>query len=169
MKGLAFAISEVFQIAGIIACIIFVIFLWKGYYFDVGIQVNEGREERSVITIANILLSSPRLAYEEDGRIQRAVLDSSKLSSISANDLINEVSYPKTKYKVSVKNLRTGNTWEIKPDLTDYKLKYEKSFPVSIKENEQIDLGIMTVKLYNYEPPPEEETSGRHQGGRERI
>jgi|YelNatPaOPRAMG01_1025707.scaffolds.fasta_scaffold06588_5 hypothetical protein len=167
LKGLAFAVNEVIQIAGIVTCIIFIIFLWKGYYFDIGIKVEEGREERSAITIGNILLSSPRLAYEEDGRIQRAILDSSKISSVSANDLIQEVCYPNTKYKIEIKNLRTGQTWEIKPDLTNYEFKYEKSFPISIKMNDQIDFGIMKVKLYHYKPPEEE--SSRHQGGREGI
>lgn len=160
MKGLAFAVKEVIEIACIIALIIMIIFFWKGYYFDIGIKVNEGREERSLITIANILLSSPHLTYIEDGRIQRAILDSSKLSSVSGEDLIKEVSYPHTKYSLEIKSIITGKIWTIKPDLTNYVLKFEKSFPVSIKSSDQIDLGIMKVKLYSYQPPESETERG---------
>jgi hypothetical protein len=105
-------------------------FLMYGRYFDIRTIVRSNEAKRHAINMAQVLLSSDKLVYEEefdDGskRFHRAVFDKAKLDAelvkqselipailgSKSKELIESVSYPDTMTKIVVTDVDEGNTW----------------------------------------------------------
>ncbi len=104
--------------AGLIA---FVYILGIENFFDIKVIVKEFQIERQTIDLAQALLTSEQLAYNDGNRFYRAIYDKGKLDSmlkkgetgfdfLSPNDKIT-VMYPNSVAIFQVKDLKTGETW----------------------------------------------------------
>jgi len=151
-KGLAASIWEVFNAFAVIGMIIFVVFIWKGSNFDLNYVVTSGENQRRIITIGQILLSSPDLVVIEEGRFMRSTMDPAKLDDLMVNsqDLYQKIGYPDTSYKFKITDFRNGKSWSIKPRRIEGNVEYEKKFPLTIKySDDEINVGVMELKFYS--------------------
>lgn len=92
-KGLVLTVSAVIEGLFFIGCIAILYWLFLSRILDIHVSVNEATAERHATNLANVLISSEKLAYEKDGKISRGILDSSKLDEvfIKKNDFLSGV------------------------------------------------------------------------------
>lgn len=150
-KGLAASIWEVFNTFVVIGMIIFVVFIWKGSYFDLNYIVTSGEDQRRIITIGQILLSLPDLAVIDNERVMRSTMDPVKLDSLmtDSQDLYQKIRYPGTSYKFKIMDYKSGKTWLITPGTIEADVEYIKKFPLTIKySDDKINVGVMELKFY---------------------
>jgi hypothetical protein len=151
-KGLAIPISEVFNALMLIAFIVFAIYIWKGSYFDINILVQTEENQRRIVTLGQILLSSPRLVAFEDERALRDILDPAKLDALvlDSQNLYQEVNYPNSSYEFTVKDkIDPNKVWPISPGKIVADFEFERQFPLTIKYSDnEINPGIMELKYY---------------------
>ena len=144
MKGLVLSFEEFIACIVLLVMIIYVVFMWHTSYFDLNFIVSVADEQRKMINLAQIIVSSPRIAVIRDDRLKRAVLDSSKLANLG--DLCNDILYPNTSYEVKIKDLDNGNSWSttcgsIQPDAT-----YQMFVPLSIRYSDfEVHVGEMNL------------------------
>lgn len=145
-KGQAFTPANF--LAGLLAVsfVVFILYLWYGKYFDVQTIVKENEFERKEITLAQILLSSDKLAYVDENKvIHRAVLDKTKLDNIEkdSKSLFSEIGYPDSEYYVEIRDLVNDKEWKIgKEGLV------LRDFPVAIRYSfDEVHTGMMYITL----------------------
>lgn len=87
-------------------------FLLLGYYIDVEAAVVSAEVERHNINLAQVLISSPRIAYSDGEKIYRGILDWEKVNNqlTSGSELLNEIGYPNSIMVISVRNLDTDES-----------------------------------------------------------
>jgi len=152
-KGLTIPIMEVFGSLAIIAFMIMIMFMWKGIYFEIQTLVQAEENQRRIVTLAQIFLSSPRLVIFEDERALRAMLDPAKLDGLVQDSqiLYQEVGYLNATYEFTIRDLvNNNNVWSISPPgniVADE--KYERKFPLVIKYSDnEINPGLIELKYY---------------------
>lgn len=115
--------------AGVIALLYFLLF---GRYFDIHAIVVSNEAKRHVINMAQVLLSSDKLVYEEDfgngmKRFHRGVFDKNKLDEqlmthcvnfpkncdIKDSEVREEISYPNTGTQIVVSDLDSDTSWTL--------------------------------------------------------
>lgn len=80
-KGLSLVVSAVLGALFTIGVIALFYWLFLSKILEIHVAIDEATTERHAINLANVLISSEKLAYE-DGKIQRGVLDSNKLDNL---------------------------------------------------------------------------------------
>jgi hypothetical protein len=126
MKGQAFSFSQMLMMFVILACIIIVLALFFGGFFDTHTMVEGSDVERHAITMANVLLSSRNLAYSDGSKNLRGIFDKKKLdknllkeeSSLDILGLRNSardlgISYPNSIAFVRISDLETNDVWYV--------------------------------------------------------
>lgn len=150
-KGIVLTISTVLEGLFVVGVIAFLYWFFLSRVLEIHVTVNEATIERHAINLANVLISSEKLAYEEDGKISRGILDSSKLDSVFVRkdkfleEVINQKSFPSTDIGIGY-----PNTWNL-VDVIDLETCQSSgcdgwiislSGPVSLQ-------GLSTVKFVN--------------------
>jgi len=133
-KGMATSIAQVLTALAAIGVIAFLYFLMYGKYFELHTIVMSNEAKRHVIDMAQVLLSSDKLVYEEDfgglesnkiKRFHRAIFDREKLDEQLINEyyfisqgtvtkdseIRREVSYPNAATKIIVYDMESGTRW----------------------------------------------------------
>ena len=144
MKGQYKILADTFLGLLIVALCIAIYFIFIGYYVIIKGIVNDADNERNAMNLGHILISSEMLAYSDDERIYRDILDESKLDSIDTGKLFGDISYPSYQYFVTVNDLESGKTWTIG---NSFDAKIVKTLPVAIKSGNEIDVGSISVYL----------------------
>ena len=146
MKGLVFGLQQYIASVFLLVMIVYVVFMWHSSYFDLNFMVSVADEQRKTINLAQIILSSPKIAVIENERLERGVMDSNKLNSIG--NVCGEALYPKTSYQLTVRDLVNGNTWSTNCGFVIAKAWYEIYVPLSIEYSAlDIHIGEMYLKL----------------------
>lgn len=133
-KGIATWIAQMLTALVAIGSVAFLYFLLFGRYFEINAIIISNEAKRHVINMAQVLLSSDKLVYEEEfvgangaitKRFHRAVFDKNKLdeqlineayfntykSTTRDSEIRREVSYPNTATNIIVYDLDSGNKW----------------------------------------------------------
>jgi len=126
MKGLALSFSQMLMMFVILGCIIIVLALFFGGYFDTHTMVEGSDVERHAITMANILLSSKNLTHSDGNKFLRGIFDKEKLDKSllkqeSILDILNlrnsardlGIAYPNSIAFVRVSDLETNDAWYV--------------------------------------------------------
>jgi hypothetical protein len=150
-KGISGSLMEVFSSLTLIAFIIIAIYVWRGSYFDIAILVQSEEEQRRIITLGQILLSSSHLVNTEDDRAIRGVMDSTKLDSLVTDSqvLYQEIGYPNSTFKFTIKDKTNNNVWPISSGQINADAQYDRNFPLTIQYPDgQINPGEMELTYY---------------------
>ena len=94
-KGISLTFSAVLEGLFLIGAVALLFWLFLSKILDIRVAIDEATTERHAINLANVLISSEKLAYKDE-KILRGVLDSSKLDNlfIKKNSFIlNPLSY----------------------------------------------------------------------------
>ena len=128
-KGIATWIAQTLTALVAIGAVAFLYFLMYGRYFELHSIVRSNEAKRHVINMAQVLLSSDKLVYEEEAggmkRFYRGVFDRGKLdeqlvdedyfstySSVTKDSEIRrEVSYPNSATQIIVYDMDSGERW----------------------------------------------------------
>jgi hypothetical protein len=81
-KGLALTFGAVLEGLFTIGALSLLYWLLLSRFLEIHLAVTEATVERHAINLANVLISSEKIAYEKDEKISRGVLDSSKLDDV---------------------------------------------------------------------------------------
>lgn len=81
-KGIVLTFSAVIEGLFIIGVLGFLYWFFLSRFVNIRVSIDETLTERHAINLANVLMSSEKLAYEENGKISRGILDSNKLDSV---------------------------------------------------------------------------------------
>lgn len=121
-KGIVLTFGMVLEGLFVIGIIALLYWFFLSRILEIHMVIDEMTAERHAMNLANVLISSEKLAYEEDGKIQRDVLDSEKLDSIfsTKHDFLSNIKtllepkdigigYPNTLNLVEVIDLDTCN------------------------------------------------------------
>lgn len=144
MKGQYKILADTFLGLLVVALCIAIYFVFIGYYVIIKGIVNDADNGRKAMNLGHILISSDMLAYSDDQRTYRDILDENKLDSIDTEKLFGEISYPSYQYFVTVNDLDSGKTWTIG---NSFDTKIVKTLPVAIKIGNDIDVGSISVYL----------------------
>jgi len=146
MKGQMKILADMFMALLTIALFIALYFTFEGVYLDFRVKIVGAEYERSLINIAQVLLSSDKLVYSNGFQIYRGILDETKLASLQkdSSKLFEEISQKNYMYSINIENLDSKNSWSI-GEKFDANIK--KSFPVAIKHGNEIQIGKMTLNL----------------------
>lgn len=92
-KGIALTISAALESLFVLGIIAFIYWFFLSRILDIRVSVMEATAERHAINLANVLISSEKLAYKDNGKISRGILDASKLDNvfINKNDFLADV------------------------------------------------------------------------------
>jgi len=125
-KAVATWIIQVATTLFAIGVIAFLYFFLFGRYFDIHAIVVSNEAKRHVINMAQALLSSDKLVYEEDfgggmKRFHRGVFDKNKLDEqlmthsldIKDSEVREEISYPNTGTQIVVSDLESDTSWTL--------------------------------------------------------
>jgi hypothetical protein len=96
------------------------------------------------MNLVQVLISSDKLAYLDEKRVHRAILDEEKLDNLNINDLFSEINYPSYKYSFTVTNLDSGKSWNFGDN---FDTKIRKTFTVAIKNGDDIQLGRISLSF----------------------
>ncbi|MHA1828276.1 MAG: hypothetical protein ACTSX6_06470 [Candidatus Heimdallarchaeaceae archaeon] len=80
-KGLALTVSAVLTGLFFVGAAAFLYWFILSHFLTIRTVVSQAETERHAMNLANVLISSEKLAYVKDGKIYRGVLDSRKLDS----------------------------------------------------------------------------------------
>jgi len=137
-KGIAMWILYMLTALFAIGLIAFFYFLLIGRYFDIHAIIVSNEAQRHAINMAQVLLSSDKLVYEEKfanglTRYHRAVFDKNKLdvqlftslqdAGSKVSEVQKEISYPNTGTQIVVNDLVSGSSWILSfggPGLENY-------------------------------------------------
>lgn len=144
MKGQYKMMADILVGLLVVALCVAIYFAFLGYYVIIKTIVTSAEEDRNAINLAQVLISSDKLACSDDKHIQRGILDEKKLSSLDSAILFEEVSYPSYKYFLNITNLDTGKNWIIGER---FDAKILKTFPVAIKNGDDIQIGRLSLGL----------------------
>lgn len=78
-KGMAGTLDAALQALFAIGVIALFVWIFISVILDIITSMAESATERHAMNLANVLISSEKLAYEKDGKISRGILDSTKL------------------------------------------------------------------------------------------
>jgi len=142
-KGISTTISHVFTAFITIALVSLLMYFYFNGFFGTRIMIKENEKETFAITLAQIIMSSEHLAYE-DQAIQRGIFEKDKLDDLqsSPDTLFSEIQNPKFKYFIKIQDLDENIEWEIGSSI-----KTIKDFPVAIKYSDKTNLGMMSIGL----------------------
>jgi len=143
LKGQAKILSDI--LLGIMTVVFVIMFLlfFSGRYFDISGTVKEDEMMRHALTLGNVILSSDKLAYADQNKIYRDMLDSNKIEKLSSDPspLFNAISYEKSSYSLVIVDEESGKTWTV-----GNQMKVVQSFPVSIRySGSEIHVGLMEL------------------------
>lgn len=128
-KGIATWITQLLTAFAAIGIVAFLYFLMYGRYFELHSIIQSNEAKRHTINMAQVLLSSSRLVYEEEvggmKRFHRGVFDKDKLDEQLINgdyfavhktvtkdsEIRREVSYPNTSTEIIVHDIDSGDRW----------------------------------------------------------
>jgi hypothetical protein len=144
MKGQYKMLADILVGLLVIALIIAIYFLFIGYYVIIKGVINDAKQERNTMNLGQILISSDMLAYSDGKTIYRGILDVGKLDSIDTSELFKEISYPSYQYFFTVNNTESGQYWIVGEK---FDAKIVKTFPVAIKNGDDIQVGKISVNL----------------------
>lgn len=156
-KGLTLATNIIIGSAIVIGLTLLVLNQFIFGWFSVKTVVQENDVERHAYTLANVLISSDQLVYDNGNEIFRGVFDKNKLDSISTNSkaLFDKLSYPASSVSVTVEDIDSNNKWSFDGNgpkttaSTEDTAKVSKViFPVVIRFSEnEYHIGRMTLEL----------------------
>lgn len=94
-KGLELVVSSIFIALIAIGIIGLLYWLFLSHILDIHVIMDESTVERHSINLANVLISSEKLAYTSDDKIERGVLDVEKLDNlfVRKSDFLSNVKY----------------------------------------------------------------------------
>lgn len=144
MKGQYKMLADMFTGLLVVCLCVAIYFLFIGYYVIIKGVVKGADEERDTINLAQILISSDLLAYSDEKRIHRGILDENKLDGVDSDKLFEEISYPSYEYFFQVENLDSGKFWIVGKEFNG---KIVKTLPVAIKDGDDIQVGKITISL----------------------
>jgi hypothetical protein len=84
-KGIVETINAVFVGLFVIGALALIYWFFISRILEIHTTVNEATAERHAINLANVLISSEKLAREDEGKILRGILDSGKLDNVFVN------------------------------------------------------------------------------------
>jgi len=92
-KGFSETVNAVFGGLFVIGVIALLYWLFISRIFEMRTSMTEALTERHAMNLANVLISSEKLAYEQNGKISRGILDSTKLDTvfINKNDFLADI------------------------------------------------------------------------------
>ena len=144
MKGQYKMLSDMFGGLVIIALCIAIFFLFIGYYVIIKGIVSGADDERKAINLGQVLISSDKLAFSDENRVYRDILDKEKLNNFNSNDFFEEIGYPNYIYFFEVYDLDSGEKWVMGET---FDAEIVKVFPVVIKDGDDVEIGKIFVHL----------------------
>lgn len=124
-KGIATWIAQMAVGLFSIGVVAFFYFLLFGRYFDIHSIIMSNEAKRHVINMAQVMLSSDKLVYEEEiggmKRFYRGVFDRAKLDEqlmtdegdIKESEIREEISYPNTGTQIIVYDVELEKSWTL--------------------------------------------------------
>jgi hypothetical protein len=146
MKGQAKMLSDILLGLLVVAIVVAIYFLFIGYYIIIRGIVNSADQERDTMNLGQILISSDMLAYSNGQTTYRGILDVEKLNSLDTSKLFKEINYPSYAYFFTVNNTESGHIWTF-GDKVSGNGETVKTFPVAIKDGDEIQVGKISVHL----------------------
>jgi len=144
MKGQYKMLADMFGGILVVALCIAIFFLFIGYYVIIKGVIKSSEDERKTINLGHVLISSDKLAYSDEKRINRGILDENKLEQMQPDELFDEIGYPNYNYFIQVNNTDSGKSWLIGEK---FKPQIVKVFPVAIKSGDDVQVGKLVVNL----------------------
>jgi hypothetical protein len=92
-KGIVITLSAILEGLFFIGIMGFLYWFFLSRILELHVAIEEFTNERQTINLANLLISSEKIAHEKDGGIMRGVLDAEKLDSvfIKRTDFVSDV------------------------------------------------------------------------------
>ncbi|MEM5853174.1 MAG: hypothetical protein QXG39_00920 [Candidatus Aenigmatarchaeota archaeon] len=87
-KGLVITLNLILGALFAVGLIALIYWIFISRILEVHVAIEENTLERRAINLANLLISSEKIAYEKDGKIMRGILDSEKLENIFSREYI---------------------------------------------------------------------------------
>lgn len=123
-KGLAITTNTFIWGVVILVGIAFLVWFFVSRYVEIDNTIKDETSKRETFNLLNYIISSPEFAYiDEDGKLYRGVIDTSKLGRIMVtkdefnNDLDNigltvtNISYPNSIYILRILDLEDNDGW----------------------------------------------------------
>lgn len=144
MKGQYKQLADILVGLLVVALVVALYFAFIGFYVIIKAVLTSAEEERNAINLAHVLISSDLLAYSDEKRVHRGILDEDKLDGLDSAELFKEISYPSYKYFFNVTNLDSGKSWVVGEK---FDAKIIKTFPVAIKHEDEVQVGKISLSL----------------------
>jgi len=126
-----------------IGFILILFFFTTGRYVEIKNVLKENTEQRLLINLAQVILSSDEFVYSDGIKYYRAIFDEEKLSSLDQNDLFTTIKYPGYKYSLEVKDLENNKIWHFGDPIIESMV-----FPVAIRySDDEIHIGKLFISL----------------------
>lgn len=81
-KGIVITIVTVLEASLVLGLLAFLYWFFLSRVLEIHVSIDEATTERHAINLANVLISSEKLAYQENGKTSRGILDADKLGKI---------------------------------------------------------------------------------------
>jgi len=157
-KGIASWMMQFFITFFAVGMVILLYLLIYGRYYDVHAIIQNVEARRHTINIAQVLLSSDKIIYEESVggalRFHRGILDKEKLDvqmstdgSEKESELADSIGYPSTAMRVIIADTETDNKWILAH--VDYGVKSQSEYVSCLYESASSDLMNLRLNFGN--------------------
>jgi len=156
-KGVEFGIPMVIFTVLSLALVVIFAYLFYFQFFNIKTTVNEADVQRHAYTLANVVLSSNKIVYDNEGKIYRGIFDKTKLDSLNSNagPLFSNLGYPASSTQITVEDLDSDTKWSFGGDgpqssvpIQAQQKTYQVVFPITIRISvTEIHAGKMTLQL----------------------
>lgn len=156
-KGIQLSIPTFLGAMISLVAVVILFYLSVGRFFVITGEVEESTVDRHAFTLANVLLSSNLLAYNDGTTILRGTLDKNKLDLLQSNSkqLFSALGYPASTTDITITDFDSNNKWSFSGDgpassvpINSQKETYQVALPVVIRySNGNVDAGELTLKL----------------------
>jgi len=159
-KGVRLGIPEFIFVLFTIGIVLVLYYFVYLRLFDIRLDVNDADVSRHAYTLANVILSSDKLIYNDGSQSYRDILDAKKLDDVKNNQqlLFDHLGYPASSTEVTIKDLDTGNEWIFSSKLLSSTINSQQdsqavavTLPAAIRVSENdLHTAQMTLKLTEY-------------------
>lgn len=116
-KGISMVVVGIVGVLIFIALMIVLVVIWFSEYLDIHEMVVESTVEGHALNLGQVILASPRLAYQDGIFVHRGIFEKNKIEEQlnPGSELTSEVGYPNSIIVIGVKDFENPDqTWQVK-------------------------------------------------------
>ena len=144
-KGITLTFGAIIAAFVFIFMTVFLLLYFIRVYYDIRIIIQSNEQDRLSINLGEALLSSDKLAYVNDGVVQRGVLDANKIKNLGAVKSELQIPLKDAQYSILIQDNIEGALTNDHPVSRRLNVQ-SRTFPVAIRHDwNKTNLGRMRV------------------------